>query len=93
MVLIKNFNRMKRNLIILISIIISLTSCHDRSKYPGYKHARHGIYYQLHKIGEDTDKPKPGDFVTVDLLYKTLNDSVFFIGKRKFQVTTQSGLL
>lgn len=78
---------MKKNYILLISVIISLTSCYDKSKYPGFKHARHGIYYQLHKIGEDTEKPKTRDFVTVDLIYKTMNDSVFFTGRRKFQIT------
>ncbi len=62
-------------------------ACHDRSRYPGFKHARHGIYYQLHKIGEDTEKPVAGDFVTVDLAYTTINDSVFFTGRRKFQIT------
>jgi len=81
---------MKRNYILLISIIISLTSCYDSSKYPGFKNARHGIYYQLHKIGEDPEKPETGDFVTVDLIYKTLNDSVFFTGRRKFQITKPS---
>jgi FKBP-type peptidyl-prolyl cis-trans isomerase FkpA len=78
---------MKKNYILLISVIISLTACYDSSKYPGFKHARHGIYYQLHKIGEDTEKPVTGDFVTVDLIYKTMNDSVFFTGRRKFQIT------
>jgi FKBP-type peptidyl-prolyl cis-trans isomerase FkpA len=78
---------MKKNYILLISVIMYLTACYDSSKYPGFKHARHGIYYQLHKIGEDTEKPAAGDFVTVDLIYKTMNDSVFFTGRRKFQIT------
>ncbi len=78
---------MKKSYILLIFVVISLISCHDRSKYPGFKHARHGIYYQLHKIGEDTEKPGIGDFVTVDLIYKTMDDSVFFTGRRKFQIT------
>jgi FKBP-type peptidyl-prolyl cis-trans isomerase FkpA len=81
---------MKKNCILLISVIISLTSCYDSSRYPGFKHTRHGIYYQLHKIGEDTEKPRTGDFVTVDLTYKTMNDSVFFKGRRKFQITKPS---
>jgi FKBP-type peptidyl-prolyl cis-trans isomerase FkpA len=81
---------MRKNYILLFSVIIALTSCYDSSRYPGFKHARHGIYYQLHKIGEDTKKPVVGDFVTVDLVYKTMDDSVFFTGKRKFQVTKPS---
>jgi FKBP-type peptidyl-prolyl cis-trans isomerase FkpA len=78
---------MKQLYILLGVLILLLAACHDKSRYPGYKLARHGIYYKLHKIGEDTKKPKPGDFVTVDLSYKTLYDSVFFTGRRKFQIT------
>ncbi len=78
---------MKQSLIVFNLILLLLYSCNNKQEYPGYKHYRHGIYYQLHKIGEDTRKPKVGDFVTVDLIYKTLDDSVFFTGRRKFQVT------
>jgi FKBP-type peptidyl-prolyl cis-trans isomerase len=78
---------MNKSHILLLSVILFLVSCHDNSRYPGFKHARHGIYYQLHKIGEDTQKPVAGDFVTVDLVYKTIDDSVFFTGRRKFQIT------
>jgi FKBP-type peptidyl-prolyl cis-trans isomerase FkpA len=78
---------MKQSLVIFGLISILLYSCIDRQEYPGFKYARHGIYYQLHKIGEDNKKPKVGDFVTVDLIYKTLEDSVFFTGRRKFQIT------
>lgn len=74
--------------ILLISIIfISFTACQRKSPYPGYSKAKHGIYFQLHKIGENTLHAKPGDFITVDLTYQTMNDSVFFTGRRKFQVT------
>lgn len=78
---------MKQSLVIFGLLSILLYSCIDKQEYPGFKHARHGIYYQLHKIGEDNKKPKIGDFVTVDLIYKTLDDSAFFTGRRKFQIT------
>lgn len=78
---------MKQPLVIFSSILLLLISCNTESEYPGFKRARHGIHFQLHKIGEDTRKPKAGDFVTVDLIYKTLGDSVFFTGRRKFQIT------
>jgi FKBP-type peptidyl-prolyl cis-trans isomerase len=41
----------------------------------------------LLRIGGDTTKPKFGDYVTVGLTYATLNDSVFFEGTRRFQLT------
>ncbi len=85
----KCVNKMKKSYILILSVIM-FVACHDRSRYPGFKHTRHGIYYQLHKIGEDTEKTVPGDFVTVDLAYKTIDDSVFFTGRRKFQITKPS---
>jgi FKBP-type peptidyl-prolyl cis-trans isomerase FkpA len=81
---------MKKLYILPGVLILLLASCYEKTRYPGYKLARHGIYYKLLKIGEDTKKPKPGDFVTVDLSYKTLDDSVFFTGRRKFQITRPS---
>jgi FKBP-type peptidyl-prolyl cis-trans isomerase FkpA len=61
--------------------------CGKFSKYPGYKRVKHGVYYQLHTLGEDTVKPHQGDYISVNLAYMTLNDSVFFQGTRKFQVS------
>jgi FKBP-type peptidyl-prolyl cis-trans isomerase len=69
-----------------ISFLFLLFGCDRFAKYPGYKNAGHGIYYQLYKIGDDTVKARPGDYITVNLTYQTLNDSVFFSGLRKFQV-------
>jgi len=78
---------MKQRLILISSLLFLLAQCNNHHEYSGFKYARHGIYYQLHKIGEDTRKPRTGDFVTVDLIYKTLGDSVFFMGRRKFQIS------
>jgi len=71
----------------LLIMLVILAGCGRYSKYPGYKKADHGIYYQLHAIGEDTAKAYPGDYITVNLTYLTLQDSAFFRGTRKFQVT------
>jgi len=66
--------------------ILTTCSCNKGSRYPGFKKGKHGIYYQLHTLGEDTVKAKPGDFITVNLTYATLHDSVFFKGTRKLQL-------
>ncbi len=47
-----------------------------------------GTWYRLHKIGENPVKPQPGDYITVNLAYSTMNDSVFFRGTRKLQIDT-----
>jgi hypothetical protein len=75
-----------RILLLIIFASVSFMACDRFSKYPGFKKARHGIYYQLLTIGDDSVKAGPGDYITVDLTYLTMNDSVFFNGTRKFQV-------
>jgi FKBP-type peptidyl-prolyl cis-trans isomerase FkpA len=72
-------------MLILFASVISIT-CDRFSKYPGYKKAGHGIYYQLLTMGEDSAKARTGDYITVNLTYLTLSDSVFFKGTRKLQV-------
>ncbi len=60
-------------------------SCKD--PYPGYTKTKDGVYYKLLRIGEQ-DKPcHYGDYVTVQIAYLTMGDSVFFSGARKFKVT------
>jgi len=72
--------------LLLLFILFTAVSCGKFSKYPGYKKAKHGIYYQLQTLGEDTIKAYPGDYITVNLTYLTIHDSVFFQGTRKLQV-------
>jgi FKBP-type peptidyl-prolyl cis-trans isomerase FkpA len=67
-------------------LIVLFVSCNDRSPYPGYSKGEKGIYYQLNKIGESTLKPEINDYITADIVYKTMNDSVFFTGRRKLQI-------
>lgn len=82
---------MKYYYLVLFMLVLALAgACSRFSKYPGYKRAGHGIYFQLHKIGEDNIKASPGDYITVNLTYKTLDDSVFFSANRKFQLTDPS---
>ncbi len=76
--------------ILLFSLILLAVGCKSFTKFPGYKHAGNGIYYQLHKIGDNAEKAQPGDYITVNLAYKTMSDSVFFSGLRKFQVKEPS---
>jgi FKBP-type peptidyl-prolyl cis-trans isomerase len=78
---------MKSPIVIFLLLVSAFTvSCEKFAKHPGYKKTSHGIYYQLHTIGEDSLKPRPGDFITAKLTYLTMNDSAFFQATRKFQV-------
>lgn len=71
----------------LLFMLVLFYGCQTKSPYSGYSKNKNGIYYKLLKIGENEIKAKPGDYITVDLIYKTLKDSIFFKGRRKFQVT------
>jgi len=79
----------KSTIFILLGLFV-ISGCNISSKYPGFSKTKNGIYYKLHNIGESTKKPNPGDYITVDIVYKTIDDSTFFKGRRKFQITEPS---
>lgn len=77
---------MKNIVLIWISILL-ISGCSFFEKYPGYSKTRSGIYYKLIQIGEHVAPPVAGDYVTAQISYLTLNDSLFFKGTRTFQLT------
>jgi FKBP-type peptidyl-prolyl cis-trans isomerase len=55
-------------------------------KFSGFSKTSTGLYYKLYKTGKDTLKPKPGDYVAVDMLYhgnSNGKDSVFFNSRKE----------
>jgi FKBP-type peptidyl-prolyl cis-trans isomerase FkpA len=87
-----NFFRqlIKLPLFLLFLSILMINACSTRSEFPGYSRTRSGIHYHLKVIGEGQSNPTPGDYITVDILYSTIDDSVFFSARRKFQLETPS---
>lgn len=78
-------NNMKR-FFILISVFASISACTLKSDFEGYKKSRKGFYYQLQTLGESDRNIKINDYVTADISYYTLNDSLFFEGRRKIKL-------
>jgi FKBP-type peptidyl-prolyl cis-trans isomerase len=76
--------RQKTIAIISFFVVLLAVSC---SKYPNYTKTSSGILYKLHRFGDSIAKPKAGNYITVDIDYKTANDSLFFKGTRTFQLT------
>jgi FKBP-type peptidyl-prolyl cis-trans isomerase len=74
---------MKRWAFLLIGLLV--WGC-QQSPYPGYSKVSDDVYYQLLKFGEATEKAKQNDYITADIVYQTLDDSVFFKGRRKIRV-------
>ena len=70
-------------LLLLVFMALGLMNCTPESEYPGYAKSQAGYYYKLSKIGDGGPKCQYNDYVTLDICYKTTNDSVFFKGRRK----------
>ena len=63
---------------LLAVVTLAVVSCQTgNSEFPGYETAESGMIYKFHKYGEDTVTPKAGDFVEINLTYKT-EDTVMF---------------
>jgi FKBP-type peptidyl-prolyl cis-trans isomerase FkpA len=62
--------------IALISIPLFLFSC--GGKYPGFKQTATGLFYKLHLHDEKAKKAEEGDYISMDMVYKTTADSVLF---------------
>jgi len=73
-----------RSLFLVIAILSLFSSC--RNPYPGYSKAKEGIYFKLLMVGEQDICCRYGDYVTANIAYVTMNDSVFFSDIRKFKV-------
>lgn len=72
---------------IFLFIFFILVSCAEKSKFPGYSDHKDGFYYKLIKIGDEGDKCSYNDFITANIVYKNMKDSVIFRGRRKFQIS------
>ena len=71
-------------IIVYFIFILVVVSCD--SEFPSYEKTNSGIFYKYYKIGEEREKAIFNNFVTVNIKYKTLNDSIFFSTKRQFQI-------
>jgi len=81
MIFVRSFIRI---LFFVIVIHVLFSSCSN--PYPGYSRAKEGIYFKLLMVGEQNQCCRYGDYVTANIAYVTMNDSIFFSGIRKFKV-------
>lgn len=72
----------------ILLALAMLTACsHKSDRYPGFNRTSTGIHYRLVSLGEGLTKPKPSDYVTVGIAYRTPNDSLFFRATRQIHTT------
>lgn len=81
-------DRMKSYSAILLFVALTFLGCSNKSKlFPGFSVTPTGIHYRLLALGSDTQTVKPSQYVTVNISYRTVTDSLFFQGIRQFQLT------
>lgn len=69
-------NSILKSVILLSLFAIVITGCN--SEHPGFKQYESGLYYQIHNENPDSIMPFIGDIVTLEMVYRTQNDSIFF---------------
>src|ERR1700741_431643 len=64
---------------ILLSVFLFiLASCTKEEKIKGYTETKSHLFYKLLAIGDGKKTPKSGEWLLIQALYKTQNDSVFW---------------
>lgn len=78
-----------RSVLLIISLLLLLFGCSKKSsRFPGFSVTENGIHYKLISLGDGSVKPEVLNFITVNISYRTIKDSLFFQGLRKFQFST-----
>lgn len=73
---------MKKVFIFFFMISFIFLSCDKTAdKFPGFSHSESGYYYKLQVLGDGKKKPLKGEFLLLDLAFKTENDSIFLTTK------------
>ncbi len=67
----------RRVLFLIPASLAFLMGC-EPSPFPGYSEVEPGVYYRRHVLGDGERAPKAGDRLWVDVVYKTLEDSVLY---------------
>lgn len=78
-----------KSILFVILLSILFTGCSKKSsRFTGFSITDSGIHFKLLSLGDGAEKAGVSDFITVNISYRTINDSLFFQGLRKFQLTT-----
>lgn len=68
---------MKSRFFLMFTIVIVLITSCKQSEYSGFEKADSGLFYNIH-IDNGGEKANPGDFLTVEMIYTTNEDSLLF---------------
>ncbi len=68
---------MKTKKIYFFFLVLVLASCWNNSTYKGFTETDSGLFYKLQMIGDGKRKANIGDYLQLNITYKTDKDSVF----------------
>lgn len=78
-----------RSLLLVITLLFVVIGCSNKSsKFSGFSVTNSDIHYKLVSLGDGATKPELSNFITVNIAYRTIKDSLFFQGLRKFQLNS-----
>ena len=68
---------MNKKFFLLITVVIMLIVSCKQAEFPGFKEAKSGLLYKIN-IDNTGVKAVPGDYITLEMTYKTNEDSLLF---------------
>ncbi len=75
----------------VIALLFVVFGCSNKSsKFSGFSVTDSDIHYKLVSLGDGSVKPEQTNFITVNVAYRTIKDSLFFQGLRKFQLNSRN---
>lgn len=80
--------RVRIQLLVIALLFVVLGCSNKSSKFPGFSVTDSNIHYKLVSLGDGSVKPEQTNFITVNVAYRTIKDSLFFQGLRKFQLNS-----
>jgi len=77
----------RKSVIVGLFFLLTFLFACNYSEFRGYKEIEEDVYIRLLSIGDGNQRITKGDYVTLDLRYSTLEDSLLFNGLRRFAVS------
>jgi len=75
---------MKQKILFILVFAFLIQSC-NFSPYPDYRRVGNGVYMSLIELGDGPDFKEGTFYISMNVSYSQLNDSIFFMAVRKFR--------
>ena len=70
-------NKKNQIAILFIALLAVVTISCGKSKYPGFKETKNGLYYKFYIENKDAKKPGVGDILVAELTVRTADSTLF----------------